>query len=376
MEKPEYTRKQINDAGQVLVNPLSTMVEKEDALKVVDNWRAAHAYPMNTFAVNLRRKTADIEGAIVAQRLKRLDTICKKLIRFPDMKLYRMQDLGGCRVIVPTIEDVYKVKERLEKSRIRHEAKNPKNYILEPKVSTGYRGIHLIYKYKSDQNADYNGMLVEIQIRTKLQHLWATAVETVGVFTDNGLKFNQGSEQWLEFFKVISALFAKEEGTPVVDGVQDNILEIIGRIFELDKELGAFDKMSTIGFFAENIGHLQKNTGNGYYLLVLDLEEFKLSIQRFEGVEKGLEAATKAYNEIENTKGNKTIDAVLVGAQSYEALVDAYPNYFANITEFSDTVFKIIKKHLKVWERALEKFEEIKNLAESQNENNSFAINR
>ena len=36
------------------------------------------------------------------------------------MNLWTMQDLGGCRVIVPTIEDVYKYANDYEKSRKRH----------------------------------------------------------------------------------------------------------------------------------------------------------------------------------------------------------------------------------------------------------------
>lgn len=210
-KKSEYSKKQINDAGRHVSDSSISPEKRMEYLSIIDNWRAAHAFPMNTFAVNLRRQVSDIPGAIVAQRLKRLDTIRGKMERFPDMKLHRMQDIGGCRVIVPTVDDVYKVKDRLEKSRIRHEAKTPKDYIKAPNPQTGYRGVHLIYKYKSDRNTDYNGLSVEIQIRTRLQHMWATAVETVGLFTDNGLKFNQGSQDWLDFFRMISELFAIKE---------------------------------------------------------------------------------------------------------------------------------------------------------------------
>lgn len=39
------------------------------------------------------------------------------------------------------------------------------------------------FKSKSSSYSQYNGMLIEIQLRTRLQHYWATAVETVGIFT-------------------------------------------------------------------------------------------------------------------------------------------------------------------------------------------------
>lgn len=344
-KKNNYSKRQINDAGMKIITPGIPVEDYNSALDIIDNWRTAHAFPMNTFAVNLRRKVADMNGAVVVQRLKRLDTICGKLLRYPDMKLYRMQDLGGCRVIVPTVDDVYVVKERLEKSRIRHEPRVPKDYIKIPNANTGYRGVHLIYKYRSEKTSDYNGMLIEIQIRTKLQHLWATAVETVGVFTDNGLKFNQGSEKWLEFFKLVSAIFSIEEETPIVAGVPQDIFGLIERILELDSELGALDKMHTIGVITKNFGHLHKKIKSGYYLLKLDLNAAQISVYFFEGGERGLDAASAAYNEAEKSKGEKT-DVVLVSAQSYEALVNAYPNYFANIREFRETLLLIIGKNI------------------------------
>lgn len=343
-KKPEYTKRQINEAGKNVINPNTTDEEFAHALDIIDNWRAAHAYPMNTFAINLKRQVADIDGAIVAQRLKRLETICGKLIRYPKMELYRMQDLGGCRVIVPNINDVYTIKERLEMSRIRHEPKPFKDYIENPKPETGYRGVHLIYKYKSDKNTDYNGLQIEIQIRTKLQHLWATAVETVGVFTDNGLKFNQGSDEWLRFFKLVSAVFAVEEGTPLATDVPQKLGDLLQSTVVMESKLSAIEKMRTIGAAVETVGHVTKKTKKGYYLLKVNYEKGIITVRTFDGIEKGLDQATAAYNDFEKSRDNKKEDAVLVSAESYEALVDAYPNYFANITEFIRKYLEIVSK--------------------------------
>ena len=354
-KKPNFTKRQINDAGTTVIKPDITYDELISALEVIDDWRVAHAFPMNTFAIILKRKVADIEGALVVQRLKRLDTICGKLMRYPNMELYRMQDLGGCRVIVPTVADVYKVKERLETSQIRHEPKCPKDYINEPNPSTGYRGVHLIYKYKSNRNIEYNGLLVELQIRTKLQHLWATAVETVGVFTGNGLKFNQGSDRWLEFFKLVSAMFTIEEGTPIVRGAPTGTYALVERILEIDKELGAIDKMHTIGVVAQKMGHVDKSIQDGYYLLELDMAVMQIVVTVFEGGQNGLDSASAAYNKAELRK-TKDQDIVLVAAQSYEALVNAYPNYFANISEFINMLLLTMQKSIdKARQEAAEK---------------------
>ena len=49
------------------------------------------------------RGFADRESSevIVSSRLKRLPTILDKLARHPNMKITRMQDIGGARVILP-----------------------------------------------------------------------------------------------------------------------------------------------------------------------------------------------------------------------------------------------------------------------------------
>ena len=336
----KYGKKKIEKAGRKIASETLTENERAECLEVIDNWRAAHAFPMNTFTINLKKQVSDIEGAIVVQRLKRLDTIVDKLKRFPEMSLYRMQDLGGCRVIVPTIEDAYNVKKKLQSSRIRHELVNEKDYIAIPNPNTGYRGIHLIYKYQSDRRDDFNGLQVEIQLRSKKQHLWATAVETVGIFTQNGLKFNQGSDRWLRFFKVVSALFSIEESSAVVEGVSTNPDEIINELLDIMRELKVAQKLLAIGLATTHMGRIRTSKTPGYYLMALDVNNAKLEITKFKSIEK----ATDEYNKLELQKSSG-VDAVLVSAQSFESLMHAYPNYFANVKEFMNTLTTLIKKY-------------------------------
>lgn len=342
-KKSEYTKGQINEAGRNVSNPNITNEKRLEYLSIIDNWRAAHAFPMNTFAINLKHQVSDIPSAIVVQRLKRLNTILNKLQRYPSMELYRMQDLGGCRVIVPTISDVYRIKSRLKNSRIRHEEHNCKDYISNPKSNTGYRGIHVIYRYKSEKRSDYNGLQIEIQFRTKLQHLWATAVETIGVFTHNGLKFNQGSDRWLRFFKVVSALFSVEEKSAIVEGVPTDPKEIATEVESIMKELNVTEKLYTIGLAAKHIGHLEKSRTPGYYLLVLDLNKLELVVKKLPNIEK----ATEEYQRHEVNRDSNMTDVVLVSAQSFESLTHAYPNYFADIQEFSVTLAFLLEKYKK-----------------------------
>ena len=167
-EIPKYSKSEINKAGFIIANPSSTKEDRNNALIILNNWRAAHAYPLQVICSNLRLRNP---GAIVVQRLKRLDSIIGKIERFPDMSLYRMQDLGGCRVIVDTLDQVYETIEKYKNSRIRHILKREYDYIQNPKDS-GYRSYHMVYQFHSDKKETYNkNMLIEIQFRTKLQHI-------------------------------------------------------------------------------------------------------------------------------------------------------------------------------------------------------------
>ena len=77
------------------------------ARAVLSNFRGAHAYPLNAVTVTVRQKALDVNpNAVVAQRLKRLPTILDKLKRIPTMSVTTMQDLGGCRVVFGSINEV------------------------------------------------------------------------------------------------------------------------------------------------------------------------------------------------------------------------------------------------------------------------------
>ena len=184
---PSFTKGAVDRAGALLAqNPPDPLLIGQ-ALDVIDNWRSSHSFPLNTFQVRLRDRSAVVCGRpIVAQRLKRTPSIVQKLRRFPTMKLSQMQDIGGARTVLPTINDIYRLRDLLFPGRTRHRLANEKDYVTEPKPS-GYRGVHLVYRYHSDRSEVYNGLLVELQLRSRLQHAWATAVETVGTFVGQAL---------------------------------------------------------------------------------------------------------------------------------------------------------------------------------------------
>jgi len=169
--KLKYSKNQINKAGDILISSTSTQDEINNALDILTNWRSSHSFPLHTFAVRLKRISKQVDtSAIVTRRLKRVSSILNKLKRnqTSKMNMSRMQDIGGCRSVLPNIHHVNKLVELYEKSRgIKHKLSNKKDYINNPKPD-GYRSFHLVYKYYSDKSKEYDGLLIEIQIRTNL----------------------------------------------------------------------------------------------------------------------------------------------------------------------------------------------------------------
>src|SRR3989344_7414316 len=166
--KPLYGKAKVDRTGQILMNNDSTEEAKEEALTILNNWRSSHGYPMNTFQARLRQMSKKVdENALVVQRLKRVPSIIKKLKReqTKTMSLSQMQDIAGCRSVLLDVNKVNELTEIYRKSRgLKHKKVGEKNYIKNPKED-GYRGIHLIYKYKSDKIDTYDGLIIEIQIR-------------------------------------------------------------------------------------------------------------------------------------------------------------------------------------------------------------------
>lgn len=328
-EIPKYSKSEINKAGKIIADKTSTKKERQDALKVLNNWRSSHAYPLQVIASNLRSKNPD---SIVVQRLKRLDSITGKIERFPKMDLYRMQDLGGCRVIVDSIDEVYSAMNQYKSSRIRHILKREYDYIQNPKES-GYRSYHMIYQFHSDRKETYNkNMLIEIQFRTKIQHTWATAVEMMGIYTKSNLKSSQGNEDILRFFTLVSSILALKEGTLVCPNTSESADELIKEIKSLDSKHNIVSTLSGLNV-AIDFDEKNENKKNNYYILILDYTRKRMRIKSFET--KNIEVATEVYNQLEGElESDKNI--VLVSASSFDSLRAAYPNYFTDIQEFVD----------------------------------------
>ena len=350
-----YSRKQIDKAGKILGERQTPENERNKALEVLDNWREIHKYPLHIFKKRLKTFAKEIdENSLTVQRLKRLNSIINKLKRVdesgkPSMKLSRMQDIAGCRVILKNVEFARKlygekyVKGKLKHIRLKKELQK-EDYITYPKED-GYRSLHLVYKYKSNKEGKkrYNGLQIEIQIRSKLQHLWATAIEVVDFFTGQGLKFNKGKKEWKNFFRLVSSSFALTEKTPLVPNTPTNQKELFSQIKKSEQELSLIKTMQGWTEILRVFSIENHNSGHKFFLLEIDINQERLTITPFKKEEEDKAIETLERLEKKNSE-KKEYDVVLVGAERIEDLKEAYPNYFADTKEFLVNLQKILDK--------------------------------
>lgn len=345
--KPQYGSGEVNAAGKKLRR---YFVDEDDgatthALNVINNWRACHSYPLLSMRITLHQRAKRIDAkAIVAQRLKRMVSMAIKLERNEHMALSQMQDIGGCRAILRTVGQVDKLVGVYERSV----AKNPMrgaefskkyDYIKSPKKD-GYRSVHLIYRYRTASRAHkvWSGLRVEIQIRSRLQHAWATAVETVDTFTRQAIKTGGGKADWKRFFLLMGSAVAIMERRPVCPECPPTVDKLRS---ELKDSVQKLNVRAVLRGWSKAMTVIPSTTTKGaaVYLMYLDATEGSETV-KVTGFTSHKEAkASEMYLSTERMIRDKpNMQAVLVSANSVQSLRSAFPNYFADTEVFIDAI--------------------------------------
>ncbi len=138
--------------------------------------------PAKIFFKKLLEITNKYPNSIATYRLKRKESILNKLNRNNNhFKLGEIDDIVGCRVIVDSVDEVYKIyNEIIDLKQSGYIGiKTIKDYIKEPE-SSGYRSLHVIINQLCSYEEESRTYRIELQIRTRLQHYWSTAVEAMG----------------------------------------------------------------------------------------------------------------------------------------------------------------------------------------------------
>lgn len=333
-ENDLVSRSSVRKAGQNIKNNKAT---KED-YDIISLWRSKHIYIMAAMVSAIKRKLNKNKsnGVIVARRLKRLNSIEVKLKRFHDMKLDRMQDIAGVRVIFKELAQVENFEKSMKATYLKGGKKlkfkfiGTKDYISVPK-DDGYRSIHQIFEYNDDVK-----MRLELQIRTELQHYWATAVEVLDMKSKTKIKQGNGEVWNKDFFKLCSELFALLENT---NNNNKSKSDICIKIYELDMEHNILQNLRALAVLNKNIEE-QVSTKNHYFIVLLDFDRNTLTITGFK--KKNFENAKELYDFYEDKSREKNTDVVLISLDEVKTLKKAFPNYYLD----SNSFIRVIEKEL------------------------------
>jgi ppGpp synthetase/RelA/SpoT-type nucleotidyltranferase len=335
-----YSKKQVVKAGKALRGSIPHDPDRYDEhvhiFKIAHDWRASHALPMRAIRADLigRLRRMEVEG-ISAARIKRMLSIRKKLNKEPGT-LAQMQDLGGCRAIVKTISDVNRLIEIYRGLNSFHKIRLDRSYIENPRED-GYRSHHFVFEFAgTGDEAAFNGRRIELQIRSRLQHAWATAVEAVGLVRGEDLKGGEGNPNWLRLFTLMSSELAEHEGTPVVPGAPSKA-DREREIKALNKRLHAINMLENLRLGLQATEEwITRNTR--YFLIQYNNRDRTVRVQ---GYNKPVGAAD-SYSQTENA-ANAAVTTVLVEVDKIESLKEAYPNYFLDVRLFTQHLRRVVQ---------------------------------
>ena len=228
-----YSNKEYKRLGdRIRSNPKE--IAEED-LVMLQYLRTSYKEPLAIIFKSIERVAYKVDrDCICTYRVKRIESIISKLIRFPEMQVNRAEDIAGCRCIMSSTEKAYELYDRLLKNK----EKLPfvikgviHDYIKEPKKS-GYRSIHINAVLKDGDNRR-----IEIQLRGLEHHNWATLVEITDLLYNIKLKENgdTSNQDLFEFHRLLSLPakdISKQEKYFIADtAIKYNYIETIGEVF-------------------------------------------------------------------------------------------------------------------------------------------------
>lgn len=167
------TKSQIRKLGDRLREGNPT----EADVRLLDDYRRSFAEAYRRVESTLRDR---LRLAPTGREAKTTSTIIAKLRR-EKTDLSSMQDIAGCRVVVQNF-----AAQEAACNAISEAFPDSKQVDRRKRPSHGYRAVHLIVKAHEK--------LVEVQVRTELQHMWALFSEKLSGTVDLAIKYGGGPQ--------------------------------------------------------------------------------------------------------------------------------------------------------------------------------------
>ncbi len=166
------SRSQLRRAGERLRR---AETPSEADRQIYADYRDTFEGPLREVGEGIRRLVGD---APIQSRLKRFETVVEKL-RSRTHDLSRLEDIAGCRVILPTMVEQHQTRHRIRES---WEIMRERDYQAAPR--DGYRALHIVVRAQDRP--------VEVQVRTEMEDLWANASEALANRLHPEIKYGGG----------------------------------------------------------------------------------------------------------------------------------------------------------------------------------------
>ena len=204
-DRTPLSRSQVRRAGELLrsasVGSEPPRGRTREAIRVLERWRDLHAPVLVDATRELQRMGRPL-GASIAARLKATDSMLAKLSRSRRLKLDTMQDVAGCRIVLLDLDSALEASARCRESMLAgFSVVRFSDHLSNPRT-TGYRAHHLVLRHED------RGLLVEVQVRSMMQHRWASVVEDLGRRFEQPLKHGQGDPHVLQHLAELAAVIA------------------------------------------------------------------------------------------------------------------------------------------------------------------------
>lgn len=149
----------------------------DDDLRTLDDYRRSFGEAYESVVRTIRE---GLKLEPTGRPAKSTSSLIEKLQR-ESIRLSQVQDIAGCRIVVADVAEQERVVVSLY-------AAFPGASVADrrAKPSYGYRAVHVI--------ARISGKLIEIQVRSSLQHLWAELSEKVSDMVDPAIKYGGGPQ--------------------------------------------------------------------------------------------------------------------------------------------------------------------------------------
>lgn len=342
MSKP-ISNTRIDKAGEALSEEIfKDEIELIEAEEYFNRYRQNHLQPLSETTLEIQNLLREYGTEFyIAQRLKRKPQILRKLKRL-HVRLTQLQDIGGCRIIVPSNKDVDSLlKFLIEKSKLEigfeiiH--KKIRDYREKGRDDTGYRALHLIIK-RNNHN-------LELQIRSRIQHYWAESIERTSVIYGHHLKEKEGDTVVIEYFKHLSNVFYEIECGREPSSKQKIELDALRldceKIIKQADSHKIFDSYVNKGII-QTLVEKEKNNPSKLNNWILIFDWNTGNFVSWDVVAQNPEEAVAAYSQNETSyPSDQGFEVVLIGSSDIASVQKTHSHYFgietySNILETLD----------------------------------------